>query len=93
MRQLSRHIGYENHQPLIRENITRSIEDTYRICEKEEQNGFRAEQGFLSKANYRKERTPTNREVDMVFIDLQKAFDNVQKSNLWDILQENNVIP
>lgn len=71
------------------------IETEYSNEEEEEQSGFRAGRSctdniFVLKQIIEK-KTARNQEVHITFIDLQKAYDNVPITKLWEVLQGSNI--
>lgn len=66
-----------------------------RDYEAEEQAGFRAGRSTVdhlySITYVIEKKTAVNKEVHLVYVDLQKAYDSVPLSKLWSILHQTNI--
>lgn len=65
------------------------------FIEEEEHSGFRAGRSctdnVFSLKQIIEKKTATNRDIHITFIDLQKAYDTVPVTKLWEVLQESNI--
>lgn len=65
------------------------------LDESEEQNGFRAGRsctdGVFTLKNLIEKRVERGREVHLVFVDLQKAYDTVPLNKLWPAMEKNRI--